>query len=125
MTDAHKAAIATGRVETKAVNDYLEALRSHRPRRGRQRNAESIEARLAVIGAKLQDAGAVESLKLLQERSNLKHELAAMSEARGPDHYVDAFVKHAASFGSRHGITASVWREFGVQPAVLKRAGIR
>ena len=42
MSDAHKAALATGRVEGKIVRDYLEALRANKPARGRKRTPESI-----------------------------------------------------------------------------------
>ena len=42
MTDEHKAALATGRNEGNAVRNYLEALRSNKPKRGRRRTRESI-----------------------------------------------------------------------------------
>ena len=47
MTDQHKAAMALGRTEEgRAVRDYLEALRSNKPKRGRKRTADSISKRL-------------------------------------------------------------------------------
>lgn len=36
----------------------------------------------------------------------------------------DTFVEHAGWFSSQHGITYAVWREMGVEPSVLKRAGV-
>jgi hypothetical protein len=33
-------------------------------------------------------------------------------------------VKVARSYGERNGITYTAWREIGVDPAVLKKAGI-
>ena len=34
MTDTHKAALAQGRLEGRAVRDYLDALRATKPKRG-------------------------------------------------------------------------------------------
>lgn len=36
----------------------------------------------------------------------------------------DDFVGAAADYGSRRGLTYAAWREAGVPPAVLRRAGI-
>jgi len=49
MSDEHKQALAQGRMESKVVRDYLEALRSAKPKRGRKRSPESIQKRLAKI----------------------------------------------------------------------------
>ena len=46
MSDDHKAALAAGRNEGRAVRRYLEALEAHKPKRGRKRTPESIEKRL-------------------------------------------------------------------------------
>ena len=37
----------------------------------------------------------------------------------------DEFVKAAPDYSRRKGITYAAWREAGVDPAVLRRAGIR
>ena len=39
MSAEHKAALAQGRSEGKAVRDYLDALRANKPKRGRKRTA--------------------------------------------------------------------------------------
>jgi hypothetical protein len=49
MTDTHKAALERWRAEGRVVRDYLEALRSSKPKRGRKRTSESITKRLAKI----------------------------------------------------------------------------
>ena len=49
MSAEHKAALAQGRTESKAVRQYLEALESHKPKRGRQRTPDSIKRRLEKI----------------------------------------------------------------------------
>ena len=51
VTDSHKAAMAQGRTESRAISAYLEALESHRPKRGRKRTPESIDKRLAALEA--------------------------------------------------------------------------
>ena len=61
MSAAHKAAMEQGRAEGRAVRDYLEALRSSKPKRGRKRTAETIEARLARIDDELTTATAPNS----------------------------------------------------------------
>jgi hypothetical protein len=43
MSDEHKAALAEGRNQGRAVRRYLEALDAHKPRRGRKRTTESMQ----------------------------------------------------------------------------------
>src|ERR687890_2879902 len=71
VTDSHKAAMAQGRTESRAISAYLEALESHRPKRGRKRTPESIDKRLATIDASLESASPVKRLSLIQERLDL------------------------------------------------------
>src|SRR5690242_17471608 len=56
MSAQHKAALAVGRSEGRAVRNYLEALEAHKPKRGRRRTPESISARLEKIEADLDEA---------------------------------------------------------------------
>jgi hypothetical protein len=42
LSEDHKAALAEGRAQGRAVRRYLEALEAHRPRRGRKRTVESM-----------------------------------------------------------------------------------
>ena len=46
MSDEHKAALADGRAQGRAVRAYLEALEANKPRRGRKRTPESMRARI-------------------------------------------------------------------------------
>jgi hypothetical protein len=124
MTDQHKAALAQGRAEGRAVRDYLEALRSMKPKRGRARTADSIKKRLAAIDDQLADADALTELKLVQERRDLTDELASMQAKVDLDALESAFVKVAKGYSERQGISYASWRDVGVQPAVLKKAGI-
>ena len=42
MSEAHKAALAKGRMEGRVVRDYLEGLRATKPKRGRKRTPDTI-----------------------------------------------------------------------------------
>lgn len=124
MSAAHKAAMEQGRAEGRAVRDYLEALRSSKPKRGRKRTSETIEARLARIDDELTTATAIEELQLLQERRDLQDELATMDTGIDLEELENAFVDVAKSYGERKGIAYATWRDVGVSAATLKRAGI-
>ena len=124
MTAEHKAALAAGRSEGKAVRDYLEALRNNKPKRGRKRTPESISRRLAAIDQEMIEADAVQELRLVQERIDLQTELA------NADHAVDLsaieaeFVRVAKDYSARNGYSYAAWRTIGVDASVLKKAGI-
>src|SRR3974390_183206 len=75
MTRAHKAALATGREEGRAIRAYLEALESHRPRRGRKRTAETVERQLNETLDRLASASALDRVVLLQRKMDLEQEL--------------------------------------------------
>jgi len=124
VTEEHKAAMARGRVEGKAIGAYLEALDEHRPKRGRKRTPESIDKQLAAIDDKLADANAITRLGLVQQRLDLQREREAMGTTVDLTALEDAFVAAAKGYGERKGISYAAWREIGVPADVLKRAGI-
>ncbi len=125
MSDSHKAALAEGREQGRAVRRYLEALEAHKPKRGRKRTQESVQKRLAAIDEKLPEADALTRLHLIQERMNLEEELAASDNGVDLKELEDQFVAAAAPYGARKGITYAAWRQLGVDPSVLRRAGIK
>jgi hypothetical protein len=124
MTDEHKAALATGRNEGNAVRNYLEALRSNKPKRGRRRTRESITARLSAIDAELESSDPMTELRLRQERRDLQAELDSMGTKVDISALEDGFIAVGKSYSARQGISYATWREIGVDAAVLKRAGI-
>ncbi len=124
MTDEHKAALAQGRAESRAVKNYLEALEEAKPKRGRRRTKESIKNRLDRIEADLPTANPLNRVKLIQERMDLTNELNASDEPIDLSGLEAAFVKNAKGYSERKGISYAAWRELGVAPAVLKKAGI-
>jgi hypothetical protein len=124
LTDQHKAALAQGRNEGRAVRAYLEALRGNKPKRGRKRTSDSINKRLKAIDEQLKTADPVTELQLVQERRNLNTELDGMSSNVDLKAIEDAFVKVASSYSARQGISWASWREVGVPASVLTRAGL-
>jgi hypothetical protein len=124
MTKAHKQALAAGRAEGKIVRDYLEALKRTKPKRGRKRTPESIKRRLNTIKNEYENVDAVTQLKYAQERLDLAIELAELTAKVDVGPLEKSFVKIAKGYGERNGITYTAWREIGVDPSVLKRAGI-
>ena len=124
LTEDHKAALALGREESRTVRAYLDGLRAHRPRRGPKRSPESIQKRLRAIESELLDADPIKELRLIQERRDLAAALESLTEQPDLGESEAAFLKIAASYGSRNGISYGAWREVGVDASVLSRAGI-
>ena len=124
MSDEHKQALAQGRMESKIVRDYLEALRSAKPKRGRKRSPESIQKRLAKIETELASADPLSELLLLQERRDLQDEAESLGSGDDLASAEEAFVKVAKTYSERRHISYATWREVGVEAAVLKRAGV-
>lgn len=125
MSDEHKAALAEGRNQGRSVRQYLEALEAHKPKRGRKRTAESVQKRLDRIDLELAKADPMKRLQLIQERLDLKTELDTVGAKVDLTDLEEEFVKAAAAYSARKGISYAAWRELGVDAAVLKRAGVR
>jgi uncharacterized protein YicC (UPF0701 family) len=124
MSAEHKAALAEGRNQGRAVRRYLDALEAHRPRRGRKRTPESITRRLARIEQELATAESLKRLHLVQERLDLQSELATMDDKVDLGELEKEFVSAAKPYSERKGISYAAWRELGVPANALKQAGI-
>ncbi|MFZ6004389.1 MAG: hypothetical protein ACOYXM_10710 [Actinomycetota bacterium] len=124
MSDEHKAALAEGRNQGRAVRRYLEALEAHKPKRGRKRTTESVQKRLDRIDVELAKADPLKRLQLIQERLDLKAELGSAEAKVDLTELENEFVSAAADYSARKGISYAAWRELGVEAAVLKRAGV-
>ena len=120
----HKAALAEGRNQGRAVRRYLEALETHKPKRGRKRTTESVRRRLDRIDVELPSADPLKRLQLIQERLDLTAELEVADTKVDLTGLEAEFVSAAADYSARKGISYAAWRELGVEAAVLKRAGI-
>ena len=124
MSAEHKAALAEGRAQGRAVRSYLRALESNRPKRGRKRTPESIKKRLDRIESELQSAEDLKRLQLVQERIDLERELAAGEDKVDLADLEKEFVRAAKGYSERKGISYAAWRELGVSAQTLKSAGI-
>jgi hypothetical protein len=124
MSNEHKQALATGREQGRAVRLYLEAVEQHRPKRGRKRTPESIKKRLEIIETQLSGSDPLGRVLLIQERIDLTAELASKEAKVDLTALEEGFVKSAAEYGRRKGITYQAWREAGVEAPTLRKAGI-
>jgi hypothetical protein len=124
MSDSHKAALAQGREQGRAVRRYLEAVEATRPKRGRKRSPDGMRKRLKAIEDQLPDADPLKAVQLRQERMNLTRELDAGQTKVDLTALEKAFVAAAKPYSDRKGLTYAAWRESGVDPAVLRKAGI-
>lgn len=124
MTPEHKAALAVGRDQGRTVRRYLEALDRNRPKRGRKRTVESVKRQLTQVQERLEMADPLTKLHLMQERRDLETELADKDATEDVPQLEADFIEVAAEYGKRKGITYASWREAGVSPSVLRKAGI-
>jgi hypothetical protein len=126
LSDAHLEALALGREEGRAVRRYLEALESHRPKRGRKRTQETVQRQLHEINSRLVRANALDRVQLLQRKMDLEQELGVLEAGEGVDlsELEAGFVQAAKGYSERKGISYAAWREAGIEPRVLKAAGI-
>jgi hypothetical protein len=123
MSDEHKAAIAKGREENRAIKDYLSATTQRKP--GRPVTAASVKAKLGGIEAKLAaESDAMKRLGLIQSRRDAQAQLATLGESVDLTALEAGFVRHAKAYSERKGISYGAWREAGVPAPVLKAAGI-
>ena len=124
MSNEHKAALAEGRNQSRSVRAYLDALETHKPKRGRKRTPESITRRLSQIEAELTSAEPLKRVQLVQEQLDLTAEVEAMNAKVDLGALEDEFAAAAKGYSQRKGISYAAWRSVGVPPTVLKRAGI-
>lgn len=127
MTAEHKAALAKGRESGRAIRAYLEALEASRPKRGRKVTTETLTVRLNEANEKVNaESDPLRRLNLVQQALDIEAELDRRGGDAGPDlpTLEQAFVGCAKSYADAKGISYAAWREIGVSPDVLKKAGI-
>jgi hypothetical protein len=110
------------RAETNAVAAYLTALKAPKvPARSRA----ALEKRRAQIEQWIADeTSPIREVELIQQRLDIDAQLAQADQAQRLRELEEAFVKVAASWSRRTGITAAALREVGVPARVLRRAGL-
>ncbi len=102
----------------------MKALDENRPRRGRKRTPEAVARQLEAIDQRLGSAEGLNRLHLVQKKHDLMKELERLDRPSGLAEIESAFLKVAASYSERRSISYAAWRDVGVSPAVLKKAGI-
>ena len=123
MSEDHKAALARGRGEARAIKAYLDALDSRKP--GRPVTKQGLESRLKAANEKLsRERNPLKRVDLLQKKIDLEAEIADLDDAVEIDELEAEFVAHARTYSERKKIGYTAWRDFGVPAATLKRAGI-
>ncbi len=127
MSDSHKAALAVGRDEGRAVRRYLEALDAQKPRPGRKRTVEGVQRQLEETLDALTVSSAIDRVHLLQRRLDLEEELDQMQRNGDSDlaELEAAFVVALPGYSERKHLSYAAWREAGVPARVLRAAGIR
>ncbi|MDE0700198.1 MAG: hypothetical protein F4Y27_02965 [Acidimicrobiaceae bacterium] len=124
MSDEHREALSVGRARGRAVRNYLEALESHRPKRGRRRTPETMRARITEIDNEMGTATPMQRLHLTQEKMDLAAKIEAAETTVNISALEDEFVDVAGAYGESNGISYAAWRAVGVPAAILKRAGV-
>lgn len=125
MSDEHKAALAKGRAQGKAVRDYLAALEQER-KPGRRMDRPTIEAKISDVQTAVDDeADPAKRVDLIQRRLDLEHRLVTLQEEPDMEGLEAGFIDVAAEYSDRKGISYTAWREAGVPAATLKAAGVK
>ena len=125
MSDEHKAALAQGRAESRAIKSYL-AVATTPKKRGRPVTTASLEERIAGLDEKVRtEADPLARVDLIQARIDAQRALDDLETAADLEALEAGFTEYAPSYSERKGITWTAWREAGVSAATLRKAGIK
>jgi hypothetical protein len=113
------------RDQARVVRRYLASLEAER-KGGRRRLSDSISNRILKIDELLVTADPLSRLHLTQERIDLHGEQIRYGNGVSDDvsSLEKLFIRVARSYADRLGISYAAWRQVGVHPDVLERAGI-
>lgn len=124
MSEEHKAALAEGRRQARAIKAYLKAIGSRRP--GRPVTKDGLKSRLEKVNEKLEAVdNPLDEVELIQTRLDIEKALADIDESQDMEELEAGFVENAAAYSERKGLTYTAWREYGVPAKVLRSAGIK
>lgn len=124
MSPEHKAALAQGRKESRAIKSYLTALGSRRP--GRPVTQESVQQRISSLKERLAtETDPLRRVDLVQARLDAEDQLANLAESEDIDALERDFLAVATVYSDRKGISYAAWRESGVSAVTLKAAGVK
>lgn len=123
MSEEHKAALAQGRKEARAIKAYLKVLDAKKP--GRPVTRESLESRLKAVNGKIDSSDdPLKRLDLIQSKLNIEDALSDLDDVVNMEALEAGFAENAGNYSERKGISYTAWREYGVPAATLKGAGI-
>lgn len=124
MSNEHKAALAKGRQQGRAVRRYLEAL-NEGGKPGRRLDEPTLKKRIAEVQDQIgTEQNAAKRVELIQKRLDYEKRLDLIGDTPDLEELEREFVEAAKEYSERKGITYSAWREAGVPAAVLRDAGI-
>ena len=124
MSDEHKAALAKGREQGRAVRDYLAALNEEK-KPGRRVDPETLAQKITQVQDQIaSEPDPAKRVEHIQKRLDLEAQQADASGQIDLETLQQGFIAAAEEYSERKGITYSAWREAGVPAAVLKAAGI-
>lgn len=124
MSDEHKAALAKGREQARAIREYLVALERD-SKAGRRLSKDELEQKVHEYQERVvAEEDPAKRLELVQKRLDYEGRLADYEEATDVEELEKAFVDAAAEYSERKGISYTAWRELGVPAAVLREAGV-
>ena len=125
MSKEHKAALAQGRAEARAIKAYL-AVATAPKKRGRPVTRASLEEKIIGLDDKIRtETDPLAKVDLIQARIDAQRALDDLDSAADLEALEAGFVEYAASYSERKGITWTAWREAGVPAATLRKAGIK
>ena len=124
VSEEAKAARTAGQAQGRTVSRYLTALDQTKPKRGRQRSTEKMQARIDELPGEIAQAKPLKKVHLIQELMDLQAELAKEDETVDISEVESEFIAIAAEYSGRKGISYAAWREVGVPASVLKAAGV-
>ncbi len=125
MSDEHKAALAQGRTESRAIKAYL-AVATAPKKRGRPVTRASLEERIIALDEKVRtEDDPLARVDLIQARIDTGRAVDDLDSAADLEALEAGFTTYAASYSERKGITWTAWREAGVSAATLRKAGIK
>ena len=124
MSDEHKAALAKGREQGRAVRDYLAALNEEK-KPGRKVDPETLAQKITQVQEQIaSEPDPAKRVEHIQKRLDLEALQADASGQVDLQALEEGFTAAAKEYSERKGITYSAWREAGVPAALVKAAGI-
>ena len=124
MSNEHKAALAKGREQGRAVRDYLAALNEEK-KPGRRVDPETLAQKITQVQDQIaSEPDPAKRVEHIQKRLDLEAQQADASGQVDLEALQQGFIAAAKEYSERKGITYSAWREAGVPAAVVKAAGV-